>query len=123
MSRRDEQRFDDILAAVEAIHQHLDRGGLDDGLVFDAVRVRLIEIGELMENGSGAGRVVLDQSGVVIGVDVAARQLGVEIIDRSQEEVSLGNECRASFGNRLRHQRSGPGGRSGRLPPGGGPHR
>jgi uncharacterized protein with HEPN domain len=46
VSRRDEQRLEDILAAVEAIRQHLDRGGLDDGLVFDAVRVRLIEIGE-----------------------------------------------------------------------------
>lgn len=46
MSRRDAQRFDDILAAVDAINEHLGRGGLDDGLVFDAVRVRLIEIGE-----------------------------------------------------------------------------
>ena len=46
MSRRDEQRLEDILASVEAIHAHLERGGLDDGLVFDAVRVRLIEIGE-----------------------------------------------------------------------------
>ena len=46
MSRRDGQRLEDILAAVAAIGQHLDRGGLDDGLVFDAVRVRLIEIGE-----------------------------------------------------------------------------
>ena len=46
MSRRDGQRLDDILAAVAAIGEHLDRGGLDDALVFDAVRVRLIEIGE-----------------------------------------------------------------------------
>ncbi len=46
MSRRDRQRLEDILAAVAAIGEHLDRGGLDDGLVFDAVRVRLIEIGE-----------------------------------------------------------------------------
>ena len=29
-----------------AIDEHLGRGALDDGLVFDAVRVRLIEIGE-----------------------------------------------------------------------------
>lgn len=46
MSRRDDQRLEDILASARAIHTHLDRGGLDDGLVFDAVRVRLIEIGE-----------------------------------------------------------------------------
>ena len=46
MSRRDHERLDDILASVQAIRAHLERGGLDDGLVFDAVRVRLIEIGE-----------------------------------------------------------------------------
>lgn len=46
MSRRDDQRLGDILAAIAAIDEHLGRGTLDDGLVFDAVRVRLIEIGE-----------------------------------------------------------------------------
>ncbi len=46
MSRRDAERFDDILAAIEAIRSHLGRGDLSDGLVYDAVRVRLIEIGE-----------------------------------------------------------------------------
>ena len=46
MSRRDDQRLEDVLAAIEAIGDHLGRGALDDGLVFDAVRVRLIEIGE-----------------------------------------------------------------------------
>lgn len=46
MSRRDDQRLGDILAAIAAIDEHLGRGALDDGLVFDAVRVRLIEIGE-----------------------------------------------------------------------------
>ena len=46
MSRRPAQRLDDIIAAADAITVHLERGGLDDGLVFDAVRVRLIEIGE-----------------------------------------------------------------------------
>lgn len=49
MTRRDRQRLDDILAAVEAIRGHLERGDLDDGLVFDAVRVRLIEIGEAVK--------------------------------------------------------------------------
>lgn len=46
MSRREDERLEDILAAAKAIGEHLGRGGLDDGLVFDAVRVRLIEIGE-----------------------------------------------------------------------------
>ena len=37
------------MAAIDAIHSHLDRGDLHDGLVFDAVRVRLIEIGEAVK--------------------------------------------------------------------------
>ncbi len=44
--RNDAQRLADVLAAADAISDHLERGGLTDGLVFDAVRVRLIEIGE-----------------------------------------------------------------------------
>jgi uncharacterized protein with HEPN domain len=38
-----------ILAAAAAIADHITRGTLDDGLVFDAVRVRLIEIGEAVK--------------------------------------------------------------------------
>ena len=49
MSRRDQQWLNDILIAADAIGDHLTRGTLDDGLVFDAVRVRLIEIGEAVE--------------------------------------------------------------------------
>jgi uncharacterized protein with HEPN domain len=45
LSRRDVQRLDDVLVAIAAIRGHMIRGGLDDGMVFDAVRVRLIEIG------------------------------------------------------------------------------
>ena len=47
--RRDRQRLEDIVAACTAIDAHLHRGGLDDGLVYDAVRVRLIEIGEAVK--------------------------------------------------------------------------
>ena len=39
MSGRDDQRLEDILAAASAIRDHLRRGILDDGMVFDAVRV------------------------------------------------------------------------------------
>jgi uncharacterized protein with HEPN domain len=46
MSRHDRQRLTDITTAIDAIRAHLLRGDLSDGLVFDAVRVRLIEIGE-----------------------------------------------------------------------------
>ncbi|MDA8368149.1 MAG: DUF86 domain-containing protein [Actinomycetota bacterium] len=49
MTRRERQRLEDILAAIEAIQQHLQRGTLDDGLVLDAVRIRLIEIGEAVK--------------------------------------------------------------------------
>ena len=49
MSRPDRQRLEDISAAIEAIAAHVQRGDLSDGLVFDAVRVRLIEIGEAVK--------------------------------------------------------------------------
>ena len=49
MSRDDQQRLADILAAIATIRAHLRRGTLDDQLVFDAVRVRLIEIGEAVK--------------------------------------------------------------------------
>ncbi len=49
MTRRDEERLDDIAVAIAAIESHLRRGDISDGLVFDAVRVRLIEIGEAVK--------------------------------------------------------------------------
>lgn len=50
MTRRDAERLADIVASADAIAAHLERGGLEDGLVFDAVRVRLIEIGEAVKD-------------------------------------------------------------------------
>jgi len=49
VSRHDTQRLADITAAIAAIRTHLQRGDLSDGLIFDAVRVRLIEIGEAVK--------------------------------------------------------------------------
>jgi uncharacterized protein with HEPN domain len=46
---REQQRLADIQAAIDAIRSHLRRGGLSDGLVFDAVRIRLLEIGEAVK--------------------------------------------------------------------------
>jgi uncharacterized protein with HEPN domain len=46
---RERQRLADIQAAIDAIRSHLQRGGLSDGLVFDAVRIRLLEIGEAVK--------------------------------------------------------------------------
>jgi uncharacterized protein with HEPN domain len=49
LSRQDEARLQDIVEAIDAIRSHLTRGDLHDGLVYDAVRVRLIEIGEAVK--------------------------------------------------------------------------
>lgn len=49
MSRRDQERLTDILTAIDVIRSYLQRGGLSDGLIYDAVRVRLIEIGEAVK--------------------------------------------------------------------------
>jgi uncharacterized protein with HEPN domain len=49
VSYRDEDRLDDVGAGISAIRAHLQRGGLDDGLIFDAVRIRLLEIGEAVK--------------------------------------------------------------------------
>ena len=48
-SRHDEERLADIVDAIAAISSHLTRGDLSDGLIFDAVRLRLIEIGEAVK--------------------------------------------------------------------------
>jgi len=49
VTRLDDDRLDDITAAIVAIRSHVARGSLADDLVTDAVRVRLIEIGEAVK--------------------------------------------------------------------------
>ena len=49
MTYRERQRLADIQAAIDAIRSHLQRGDLSDGLVFDAVQIRLLEIGEAVK--------------------------------------------------------------------------
>src|SRR5579863_10509961 len=49
MSDGERQRLADIQAAIDAIRSHLQRGDLSDGLIFDAVRIRLLEIGEAVK--------------------------------------------------------------------------
>ncbi|HKR72303.1 MAG TPA: HepT-like ribonuclease domain-containing protein [Streptosporangiaceae bacterium] len=49
MTYRDQQRLADIQAAIEAIRSHLHRGDLSVDLIFDAVRIRLLEIGEAVK--------------------------------------------------------------------------
>jgi hypothetical protein len=50
VSRHDPERLNDILTSIRAIERYLKRGDLDDGLIFDAVRMRLIEIGEAVKD-------------------------------------------------------------------------
>jgi uncharacterized protein with HEPN domain len=52
VSRHDAARLSDVVEAIEAIKSHLNNGDLNDGLVYDAVRVRLIEIGEAVKGVS-----------------------------------------------------------------------
>jgi uncharacterized protein with HEPN domain len=50
VSRRDDdRRLADVEVAINAIDRHLKRGAIDDELVFDACRARLIEIGEAVK--------------------------------------------------------------------------
>jgi uncharacterized protein with HEPN domain len=49
VTRSDREWLMDIVDAIDAIRSHLQRGSLDDGLIFDAVRLRLIEIGEAVK--------------------------------------------------------------------------
>jgi hypothetical protein len=50
MSYRERQRLADIQAAIDAIGSHLQRGDLTDGLVFDGVRIRLLEMDTVDED-------------------------------------------------------------------------
>jgi uncharacterized protein with HEPN domain len=47
--RDDDRRLADIETAISAIGRHLARGTIEDELVFDGCRVRLIEIGEAVK--------------------------------------------------------------------------
>ncbi len=50
MSRPARERLGDIQAACAAIADYIAREGADDDIVFDAIRVRLIEIGEAVKD-------------------------------------------------------------------------
>ena len=50
MSRNDRDRLLDILAACSAIQAYLARADVEDDLVFDAIRIRLVEVGEAVKD-------------------------------------------------------------------------
>lgn len=49
MSRSDLDRLYDIADAIAAIRSHVAQGTLSEAVVFDAVRMRLLEIGEAVK--------------------------------------------------------------------------
>jgi len=49
VTRRESERLSDVLAAIAAIREYLAEGDLGTPMVFDAVRMRLIEIGEAVK--------------------------------------------------------------------------
>jgi len=50
VSRRDVTWLTDVLGAIKAISGYLSEGSLDEGVVYDACRARLIEIGEAVKH-------------------------------------------------------------------------
>lgn len=53
MSRVDRDRLCDVLAACSAIQAYLERADVEEDLIFDAIRIRLIEIGEAVKDLDG----------------------------------------------------------------------
>lgn len=49
MTRSGQERLDDIVEAVAAIRSHLTKGTLEDDVIVDAVRMRLLEVGEAVK--------------------------------------------------------------------------
>ena len=49
MTRYDHEWLADIIDAIQAIRDYRERGDLGDEMIFDAIRLRLIEIGEAVK--------------------------------------------------------------------------
>ncbi|PRI12649.1 HepT-like ribonuclease domain-containing protein [Leucobacter massiliensis] len=62
MSRNDRDRLQDVLIACSAIENHLARAAADEDLVFDAIRIRLVEIGEAVKGLSAEN--LVNEAGV-----------------------------------------------------------
>ena len=50
MTRRDQEWLSDIENAIDAIIEYVGQGDLHDGVVYDACRARLMEIGEAVKH-------------------------------------------------------------------------
>lgn len=49
MSRSPLNLLNDLLAACGAIERHVGAEGVDEGILFDAIRIRLVEVGEAVK--------------------------------------------------------------------------
>lgn len=49
MTRSSLSRLHDLLAACDAIGRHVKAEGVDEGILFDAIRIRLVEVGEAVK--------------------------------------------------------------------------
>ncbi len=49
MTRRSRARLEDIARSCEAIRRYVERADVTDEIVFDAIRIRLVEIGEAVK--------------------------------------------------------------------------
>jgi uncharacterized protein with HEPN domain len=67
VTRRDLEWLSDIESAIDAINDYVARGDLHDGLVYDACRARLMEIGEAVKH--------LDPELLAIAPDIAWNQI------------------------------------------------
>ncbi len=103
--RDDHERLDDIRAPIEAIDAHLERGTLSDGLVYDAVRVRLIEIGEAVKDLDPALRTsASNRSRVARSIGESGMAACRDIDHRPVLQIEE-NDCSA-LGTRQRSHRS-----------------
>lgn len=50
MNRPADRRLRDIAVACEAIDRYVRRADMDDEIIFDAIRIRLVEIGEAVKD-------------------------------------------------------------------------
>ena len=49
MSRSPLSRLNDLLVSCDAIEHHVRTEGVDEGILFDAIRIRLVEVGEAVK--------------------------------------------------------------------------
>lgn len=98
MKRHDDQRLSDVLAATVAIRTHLGRGDLSDGLIFDAVRICLLEVREAVK---GLSSELLATEPTIAWKQIAAMrdQLAHRYFDTSHDRCRDGSQRSGRVGS------------------------